>query len=104
MHAHIFNYQDVLLVKSANFLVEICLYFLDFSTNKELVLSPFSEINTYLLKNQNGNQVGRQLTKVTHPVGYDVVGDVRVNELELVHLVDQTVFVCGFIAMVLVFN
>ena len=83
---------------------EMGFHFFDLAPDQDFVQSPLSDVGSNLLEDHNDDQVGHQSSKVTNPVCDDVVRYVRVDELEHVHLVDETVFVGVFVAVILPVN
>lgn len=104
VHLDFLKLDHIVLISSSKLFNILCLDFFDLAANQYLVHDHFDDIQSNLLADHDHNQVRCQLSEVTHPVCDDVVGDVRVDELEHVHLVDETVFIGLLIAMVLSFN
>ena len=71
------------------------------AANKDLVLNPFNYVHTNLLDTQNEDQIESNSGELIDPKCEEERGEVRVDELEDVHLLDQTVLMVSISPMIL---
>ena len=84
-----------------DFVGKAVFHFLNLLACSPPVLCILPDVHDDLFKNQDDDQVLGNAVEVLAPVRKQVVGDVRIDELEHVDLVDQGVFVLVFVLVVL---
>jgi len=101
MHRDFFASDRIILVYSFERCFVASLDLFDLASNEDFIHEPLDDVQTYLFTDHDDNQVRGELSEIADPIGNNVVGDVRVNELEHVHLINETIFESLLVAMVL---